>query len=353
MNFANSQPLVSLYLVSFNQEKYIEKAVRSALSQTYSNLEIVISDDCSLDQTYQIIKNITNSYSGRHKITINRNATNLGLIRHVNSHINICHGELIVGMAGDDISHCERVAKLVQAYISSGRTIDALCSKVAIVDENDSLLGYVGLPETKNAPIDPIRYAEGWFCHVGASQAWTRRLFVEGGKLAEDACVEDVLIGFRAGLMGGMLYVPEVLLDYRTHGSNINSVKLAGKFGSAAKGHRRNAIRWHGAISALRGEFLRAQSAGRMNPRKSNTIEMAIQTSERRASIEAKLWGGSLSENIATIYKSKNVLRPKILVKLVFIYILPASLYGIVVWILPAWGKVLKLGRNKAGSRLP
>ena len=48
-------PPISLVLVSFNQQKYVREAVESALAQDYDNLEIVISDDCSRDKTWEII----------------------------------------------------------------------------------------------------------------------------------------------------------------------------------------------------------------------------------------------------------------------------------------------------------
>ena len=46
--------LVSYCLFAFNQEKYINEAIKGALNQTYSPLEIIISDDCSTDLTFQI-----------------------------------------------------------------------------------------------------------------------------------------------------------------------------------------------------------------------------------------------------------------------------------------------------------
>ncbi|MCK5536618.1 MAG: glycosyltransferase, partial [Bacteroidales bacterium] len=63
----DKKPLISFTLFAYNQEKYIQEAVEGALSQTYSPLEIVISDDCSTDRTFEIIKELTEDYSGPHK----------------------------------------------------------------------------------------------------------------------------------------------------------------------------------------------------------------------------------------------------------------------------------------------
>jgi len=59
------QPLISFVLLAYNQEAFIREAVQSALEQTYQPLEIILSDDFSKDDTFEIIKNMAASYSRR------------------------------------------------------------------------------------------------------------------------------------------------------------------------------------------------------------------------------------------------------------------------------------------------
>src|SRR4051812_37908507 len=99
-----TRPLVSYIVVSFNQERFIREGVESALAQTYSPLQIIISDDASTDNTYAIIQSIHNSYSGRHQVSIRRNPANLGIGPHINELVKLCKGSLVVISAGDDIS---------------------------------------------------------------------------------------------------------------------------------------------------------------------------------------------------------------------------------------------------------
>lgn len=73
--------LISFFALTYNQEKYIEESLKGLLSQTYSPLEIIISDDCSTDKTFEIIKKVVSDYKGTNKILINRNEKNLGLIK--------------------------------------------------------------------------------------------------------------------------------------------------------------------------------------------------------------------------------------------------------------------------------
>ena len=82
----NDKPLVTISMLTYNQERYVRDAVRGVLAQTYEPLEIVISDDCSTDGTWNIILEEVDAYrksGGVHKnIVLNRNEKNLGLIRH-------------------------------------------------------------------------------------------------------------------------------------------------------------------------------------------------------------------------------------------------------------------------------
>jgi glycosyltransferase involved in cell wall biosynthesis len=59
-----NKTLVSYCIFTYNQEQYIEECIRGALSQTYENLEIIISDDFSTDQTFKIIQRIQKEYGG-------------------------------------------------------------------------------------------------------------------------------------------------------------------------------------------------------------------------------------------------------------------------------------------------
>ncbi|HUF60663.1 MAG TPA: glycosyltransferase, partial [Verrucomicrobiales bacterium] len=53
---STERPLVSFLLLAYNQEQYIHEAVEGAFSQTYSPLEIILSDDCSTDRTFEIMR---------------------------------------------------------------------------------------------------------------------------------------------------------------------------------------------------------------------------------------------------------------------------------------------------------
>jgi glycosyltransferase involved in cell wall biosynthesis len=68
-----NEPLVSMLLLIYQQQSTVEAAVRGALAQTYSLLEIVISDDASTDGTRAAIDHALDGYNGPHRIIRNTN----------------------------------------------------------------------------------------------------------------------------------------------------------------------------------------------------------------------------------------------------------------------------------------
>ncbi len=93
-------PLITFAIFAYNQEKYIRDAIEGAFAQDYSPLEIIISDDCSTDHTFEIIQQMVDEYSGPNVVRLNRNTDNLGLIAHVNKVFELANGDWIVAAAG-------------------------------------------------------------------------------------------------------------------------------------------------------------------------------------------------------------------------------------------------------------
>ena len=74
---ATDQPMVTFALFAYNQEKYIREAVKGAFSQTYEPLEIILSDDCSSDRTFEIMQEMAKAYQGPHRVVARTNRKNL------------------------------------------------------------------------------------------------------------------------------------------------------------------------------------------------------------------------------------------------------------------------------------
>ncbi|MGI2156629.1 glycosyltransferase [Shewanella baltica] len=228
-----SLPRVSLFIFCYQQADFIAQAVTAALAQDYSNLQIIISDDASADDTYRLVQAIAAQYRGSHHVTLNRNDQNLGIGRHF-IHImdNLVDGELVVASAGDDISAPNRVSRIVEEWLTHGKP-----ALVAHGLEEINELGHLfSGSRTVQYRIQeqPSQWPQSMALHdylrnpfplpyIGAALAYRRDIYMQFGAPAAEPCYEDHLMYFRALLSDGMHYFPQVLVKYRRHANNFTA----------------------------------------------------------------------------------------------------------------------------------
>lgn len=223
------KPLVTFALFAYNQERYIREAVEGALAQDYEPLEIIISDDCSSDGTVDVIREVVSSYHGPHRVIINVNEKNLGLIGHVNKVVSMCSGRLIVAAAGDDISYRSRTTMLAHIFYSSPKEPLLIHSSVEEMSKEGDSIGSKHPPLRSSADLGNISIiSSSNSIYIGASAAWNKKLFEIYGPIKYPAAYEDIVLGARAAMMSGLVYCPSSLLKYRT-GTGITTSKEKSK----------------------------------------------------------------------------------------------------------------------------
>jgi glycosyltransferase involved in cell wall biosynthesis len=220
-----SKPLVTFVVFSYNRERFIREAVRGALAQTYSPLEVIFSDDCSQDRTFEIIQEEVALYEGPHRVILNRNDRNLGIGGNINRGMKLAKGQLILTNADDDVSLGSRTEELVKVW-SSGE-VYYLHSDAIIIDEDG--VGSVTLSDL--VPTPPPVPVESWqevfqqFTTYGCTEAWDRALFDIFGPLPEeDRVYEDRILPFRSALLGKNAYIDKPLVLYRQHHNNMSRI---------------------------------------------------------------------------------------------------------------------------------
>ncbi len=222
------RPLISYVITAYNSEKFIAEAIDCAFSQTYSPLEIVISDDCSKDRTWDIIKEKADTYKGIHKIVTNRNQENMGISQHMSkAYIELAQGEIIIAAHADDISLPERVERTYQ-FLSTHLDCNAVSFAINVTDENGEIIkechDFKNCTERYYGLVDGLNMG-----NVPApSRAFYKDVMTTFGWLNEDCPTEDELITFRAQLMGKKnAYLKDSLVYYRKHeGSSSNIVNF-------------------------------------------------------------------------------------------------------------------------------
>lgn len=221
VNILPRNPLISFVILAYNQERFIRRAVEGAFAQTYSPLEIIISDDCSSDSTFEIIEEMALAYSGPHRIVLNRNIKNMGLGMHFNRVMELSNGEIIIAAAGDDISLPHRTERSLQIFHANHRLMAVSLGIHRFTDE--SLIDNI---ETKNDNIiktfDISHYIADTHFHINApARAFKKEVFDCFGPLDTWCPVEDGPILFRCLLLGEVAQASEVGVLYRIHGNNM------------------------------------------------------------------------------------------------------------------------------------
>lgn len=223
-----SSPLVSFVLLTYRQEAFVAEAVRGALAQDYSPLEIIISDDCSPDGTFNVIKEVVGRYQGPHRVVLNRNEQNLGIGLHSQKAVGMASGEWIVGGAGDDVSESNRVSTLIEG-LARAKSVVAVCSGWSLIDSEGSALPTRIPSHIQDGRIDQIGDLR-WVSRMrragpigipGTTAMWALSLFRDFPPMDPDVIAEDIVLGFRAYLTGGVVHLDKPLVRYRCHEANV------------------------------------------------------------------------------------------------------------------------------------
>lgn len=213
MDRENGHPLISVALMTYNQEKYVKEALLGILNQPYDNLEIIVSDDCSKDGTWGVITSEIDLYrhsGGVHdNIILNKNESNLGVAKHFELILSKCHGEYVVCQAGDDVSLPQRIEVIAEAFTENPNA--TVVSHAAIgIDDTGNQIG-AGLIRTS------VRLP------LGAIMAYSRRVYDEFGPISESGAWEDDVYARRAQMIGDEVRIERVLLKYRVGCGGISS----------------------------------------------------------------------------------------------------------------------------------
>jgi len=105
------QPLISVVMPAYNAEKYIRQAIDSILNQTYTNIELLIADDASKDNTKKIIESYTDP-----RIKTFHNATNLGYLKTCNKLMELAQGDFLAFQDADDFSRTDKFELQLRAF---------------------------------------------------------------------------------------------------------------------------------------------------------------------------------------------------------------------------------------------
>ena len=206
--------LVSINIVTHNRAQYIGDAVRSILSQDYENWEIIIIDDCSTDNTKNIVKDFTEDE--RIKYYLVNKQKNISAVRNIA--LGYSQGQYIAVLDSDDM-WCDntKLSKQVNFFKENPEYVVVGSSAIAINEENKEIDKI--LKPVTDKEIRDIFLTKNPFMH--SSVVFNRKIVYEVGKYNEGISYgEDFDLFLRLGKVGKLYNLPNFFIKYRIHEGN-------------------------------------------------------------------------------------------------------------------------------------
>lgn len=203
---------------NYNAWKYISEAIQSVLNQTFGDFEFIIIDDCSTDNSWEIIQEFAKKDS---RIIALRNAKNLTVCRTANRALDMVRGEFIARLDSDDVVFPERFSQQLDFLEKNPEYI--LCgSNFQFIDQDGKVGKIRQLPET-NAEIQNSFLIKN---PIAQSAVMIRASMLGALRYDENFEVaEDLEFWMRLGTLYKMYNLQKILVQYRIHGKNSVLIK--------------------------------------------------------------------------------------------------------------------------------
>lgn len=222
-------PLVSVVVPSYCHEDFILECLASIHSQTYDNIELVVVDDVSKDETFERARGLLKTpFRKRFKnVILIRNDENLGAHESINRGIQASHGELISIVNSDDVFHPDRLSQLVSAMLNQQRDLAFGLVDVLVTGKRGNALPTfsrllpvkqrIGLQRDPTFGLSLLR--SNWAISTG-NLVFSRELFKKVGNFQPLRYCHDWDFVLQSLFYTEPAVVFEPLYYYRIHGSN-------------------------------------------------------------------------------------------------------------------------------------
>lgn len=219
------QPLVSVIIPTYNRSLYLEAAIKSAIQQTYQNIEIIVSDNCSPENPQAMIESFQDS-----RIKFWRNSSNIGMFANAMSAFEKAQGKYVASLNDDDAWNEDFLEKLVPILEANSNLSIAFCDHYIV--DSDGKIDYSATETNtrfwKRNQLKEVIYQPFWeigLVHKAvptAMAAVVRKDAVDWSSIpSEVGNMWDLYVTYICCRSGsGAYYYPERLTRYRIHGQS-------------------------------------------------------------------------------------------------------------------------------------
>ncbi|MNF70074.1 putative teichuronic acid biosynthesis glycosyltransferase TuaG [compost metagenome] len=210
----STQPLVSVIIASYNHAPYIEASIESVLRQSYPNIELLVVDDGSRDDSVARIEALQKVHGFDFRVQANK-----GLSRTLNETIERAKGNLIAPFGSDDIMLPERIAKQV-AYMADKPEVGICAGDIKTIDADGNPCG-----KPRALPLRRLDFEDVFRDRKPGAPAPTllfrREALERVGGFEPEVRLEDLMIELKITHAGYFIDIlGEPLALYRVHDSN-------------------------------------------------------------------------------------------------------------------------------------
>ena len=198
-----NKPLVSIGLPVFNDAKYLKETIDSILNQTYKNIELIIVDDGSTDESLDIINKFQDE-----RIKVYVDGINYGLQVRLNQITKLAKGDYLARMDSDDLMHPNRINAQIKILLKNPN-IDVLGSNAFTINETGKLTGVRYTYDENKLEV----YNCKSFIHptIMATKKW----FLQNPYNEKAVRIEDAVLWRKTQKNSNFKYTTQPLLYYR------------------------------------------------------------------------------------------------------------------------------------------
>lgn len=242
---------VSIIVPCYNHERFIEDNLQSLINQTYKDIELLICDDASTDNTYDIIRGYEDKLKKRfERVIIVHNKKNCGLTCNLNRMLKQAKGEYVKLLAGDDAMTPEAVQVMV-SHFNEHSECKLLVANGSIINEKQKYPNFQEIKavyeETPNFNPEGFLERVAWINEIFAPGVMMRRsVYEKYGDYDENIEIEDLEYWMRLIKTGDIMfdYIPDKLIFYRTNSNSVTSLTYN-------EGFEKRRRRFHGATMKI------------------------------------------------------------------------------------------------------
>ncbi|RMQ46355.1 Glycosyl transferase protein [Pseudomonas cichorii] len=211
-------PLVTVIIASYNHARYIEDSINSVINQTYPNIELLVVDDGSKDESPELLKKLQEQHGFDLRFQANQ-----GLARTLNDAIERAQGELIVPFGSDDIMFPHRIATQVE-YMKDKPEVGICAANIETIDQDGQIMG-AREQRNRNLAFRRLDFDDLFLNRkpgpASATLMFRREALDKVGCFNPEIRLEDIYIELAIARAGYFIDIlGEVLAQYRDHPSN-------------------------------------------------------------------------------------------------------------------------------------